>query len=198
MSSTNSLAISITHRELCIATAKRFNDKFALYEYKGTASKEEPDVLVFGFGQTILFEIKVSLADFNRDQKKDIRKKYLLTWHAHFLLKHFRESSEEYDKRVHRQYFRIQRDNPTLFYIQDDHLGNFRYYVCPDGLIPVEKLPEGWGLYYFKNGKFFLRKQSAQFRSNLRTENNLAIHALRRFASGDNTGILINTYGDKA
>jgi hypothetical protein len=191
MSSTRE--ITITHRELCIATAKRFNDKFSLYEYKGTASKEEPDVPVFSFGQTTLFEIKVSLADFNRDQKKDIRKKYLLTWHAEFLLKHFRERSEEYDKRVHRQYFRIQRDNPTLFYIQDDHLGNFRYYVCPDGLIPVEKLLEGWGLYYFKNGKFFLRKQSARFHSNLRTENNLAIHALRRYAGGDSTGILINT-----
>jgi hypothetical protein len=189
---------SISHKELCIATAKRFNDKFALYEYKGTVSKEEPDVLVFGFGYTSLFEIKVSLADFNKDQKKDVRKKYVLTWHADFIMKHILEKSEAYDKRVQRQYFRIRRDNPTLFYIQDNHLGNSRYYVCPDGLIPVEKLPEGWGLYYFKNGKFFLKKQSKLFRSNLRTENSLAIHALRRYASGDSTGILINTYGDKA
>jgi hypothetical protein len=186
---------SISHKELCIATAKHFNDKFALYEYKGTASKEEPDVLVFGFGYTILFEIKVSLADFNKDQKKDARKKYVLTWHADFLLRQFREDPAEYDKRVQGQYFRIRRENPSLFYIQDDHLGNSRYYVCPDGLIPVEKLTDGWGLYYFRNGKFFLKKRSASFRSNLRTENALAIHALRRYASGDTTGILINTYG---
>jgi hypothetical protein len=190
--------INITHRELCIATAKRFNDKFALYEYKGTASREEPDVLVFGFGGTMLFEIKVSLADFNADKKKQVRKKYILRWHLDYLDRMFRENPANYDKRIHRQFFKLRRDHPSLFYIQNDRLGNRRYYVCPWGLIPVEKIPDGWGLYYFKNGKFFLKKESAQFRSNLRTENNLAIHALRRYASGDNTGILINTYGDKA
>ncbi len=67
---------TLTHRELCLAAAKRFNDKFALYEYKSTASNEEPDVLVFGFAGTTLFEIKTSLSDFNADQKKESRKKY--------------------------------------------------------------------------------------------------------------------------
>jgi hypothetical protein len=178
-----------------MATAKRFNDKFALYEYKGTASREEPDVLVFGFGYTKLFEIKTSLGDFKKDQKKAVRKKYKLGWRFDFLERRFHEKPEDYEERVRRQYFRIRRENPSLFYIQDDHLGNQRYYVCPDELIPVEKLPEGWGLYYFKKGKFYLKKESGYFRSNLRTENSLAIHALRRYASGDSNGIMINTYG---
>jgi len=43
-----------------------------------------------------------------------------------------------------------------------------------------------------------MKKESGKFRSNLRTENDLAIHALRRYASGDTTGIAVNTYGVKA
>ncbi len=184
---------TITHKDLCIATAKRFNKKFALYEYKSTASDEEPDVLVFDMGGTVLFEIKVSLADFKKDQKKDARKKYKLDWHISFW--HERYTSKEMRPEVSRQYCKIVREHPELVYVQNDHLGNRRYYVCPWGLIPVDMLPEGWGLLYYKNGKFFLKKESGKFRSNLRVENNLAIHALRRFASGDSTGILINTYG---
>ena len=188
---------TITHKDLCIATAKRFNKKFALYEYKSTASDEEPDVLVFDMGGTVLFEIKVSLADFKKDQKKDARKKYKMNWHIEFW--HQRYIEDKMNPQVKRQYCRMVKEHPELIYIENKHLGNKRYYVCPWGLIPVEKLPEGWGLLYYKKGKFFLKKESAKFRSNLRTENNLAIHALRRFASGDSTGILVNTYagGDK-
>lgn len=186
----------ITHRDLCMATAKRFNKKFALYEYKSTASREEPDVLVFDFGYTILFEIKISLADFRADQKKDVRKKYRLDWHIEFW--HKRYMDNEMKPEIKRQYCRLVREHPELIYIQNNHLGNRRYYVCPWGLIPVDAVPEGWGLLYYKNGKFFLKKESAKFRSNLKTENDLVIHALRRYASGDNTGILVNTYGDKA
>jgi len=183
---------TITHKDLCIATAKRFNKKFALYEYKSTASDEEPDVLVFDMGGTVLFEIKVSLADFKKDQKKDARKKYKMNWHIEFW--HQRYIEDKMNPQVKRQYCRMVKEHPELIYIENKHLGNKRYYVCPWGLIPVEKLPEGWGLLYYKKGKFFLKKESAKFRSNLRTENNLAIHALRRFASGDSTGIMVNTY----
>jgi hypothetical protein len=75
-------------------------------------------------------------------------------------------------------------------------LGNHRYFVCPDGIIPVEKLPEGFGLYYYKNGRFYLQKSSLNFRTNLNEENKLLVHAMRRFGSGDSTGILINAYGE--
>lgn len=31
-------------------------------------------------------------------------------------------------------------------------IGNYRYYLCPDGVISPDELPEGWGLLYW-NGK---------------------------------------------
>jgi len=182
----------ITHRELCMAVAKRFIKKVALYEYKSFASREEPDVLVFNEGNTILFEIKISIADFKKDQKKEARKKYIQHWSINALN---RWVDEKQDKRISRQWFKIKREHMDLVYIERNHLGNKRYYVCPWGLIKVEDLPEGWGLFYFKNGKFFLKKESAKWRSNLKIERELAVHALRRYASGDSTGIMVNTYG---
>lgn len=195
--------IKITHRELCVATAKRFNRKFALYEYKSTASAEEPDVLVFDFSKTVLFEIKMSLSDFRADQYKDCRKKWTLPYWARyldwqletkspFLLKMACEQAKKENKKAR---FEMVRGEPEIELIEREHLGNRRYFVCPWGIIPVESVPEGWGLLYYKNGKFFLKKESGRFRSNLRTEKNIVIHALRRYASGDSTGILINTYG---
>ena len=62
--------IKITHRELCIATAKKFNKILALYEYKSYASAEEPDVLIFDYNHTKLFEIKISMADFKRPEER--------------------------------------------------------------------------------------------------------------------------------
>lgn len=32
-------------------------------------------------------------------------------------------------------------------------LGNFRYYLCPEGVIKPEELPEGWGLLYWDGRK---------------------------------------------
>jgi hypothetical protein len=184
--------IKISHKDLCLAVAKRFNKKFALYEYKSFASAEEPDVLVFDTGGTVLFEIKVSLADFKKDQKKDARKKYTVPlWAYHLPIK------GAIDGKKYSEILKTQNGQIEVVFIEKTHLGNRRYYVCPWGLIPVEIVPEGWGLLYFKHGNFFLKKESAKFRSNLRTENNLAIHALRRYASGDSTGILVNTYGGK-
>jgi len=191
------LKTQITHSDLCLAVAKRFNKKFALYEYKSTASSEEPDVLVFDMGGTVLFEIKTSLGDFKKDQKKEARKKYVPHYYIQVIHNRVLEWEKEGDKKPAREFFKLKDECPEVFYVQNDHLGNRRYYVCPWGLIPIEILPEGWGLLYYKNGKFFLKKESAKFRSNLRTENNLIIHALRRYASGDSTGILVNTYGDK-
>jgi hypothetical protein len=186
--------IIISHTDLCIATAKRFNDKLAIYEYKSSVSREEPDVLVFGFNHTILFEIKTSMADFKKDQYKEARKKIRLHWNVSRIPEWV---IEKQDRRISRQWFQITRERPELIYVEPKHLGNQRYYVCPWGVIPVEEIPEGWGLYYYRNGKFFCKKYSNKFRSNYRKEIDLALHAMRRFASGDNTGILINTYGGK-
>jgi hypothetical protein len=186
---------AITHAALCLAVAKRYNKKFALYEYKSSVSDEEADVLVFDHGETSLYEIKVSLADFRKDMKKAARKKYVMHYHIHLIRDRVYEWEKEGNKRPAREFFKLKNEFTELFYIQNDHLGNSRYYVCPWGLIHIDLVPEGWGLIYYKKGKFYQQKGSGKFRSNLRTENNLAIHALRRYASGDSTGIMINTYG---
>ena len=34
-----------------------------------------------------------------------------------------------------------------------NQLGNFRYYLCPEGVIKPEELPEGWGLLYWDGKK---------------------------------------------
>ena len=34
-----------------------------------------------------------------------------------------------------------------------NHLGDWRFYLVPDGMILLDELPEGWGLLYAKSGK---------------------------------------------
>lgn len=181
----------MTHAELCLKTAERFVDKVALYEYKSFASSEEPDVLVFGYSGTTLYEIKMTRSDFIADRKKKCRCKYSARWWDH--VERF-----EKDKILKRATIRIYQAFPELYLKQEPHLGNLRYFVCEHGLIQPEELPEGWGLYWYKGGKFYQKKVSEKFRSNLKTENHLAIHALRRFASGDKTGILVDSYNGVA
>ena len=182
----------ITHRELCMAVAKRYNKKIALYEYKSFAYNEEPDVLVLDHGESFLFEIKISRSDFRRDQYKDCRKKYRVPhWAYHLPIKNALDGKMYQDKIT----IETTKGHIQINLLEKEHLGNYRYFVCPDGIIPIEEVPEGWGLLYYKHGKFYRKKESGKFRSNLRAENNLIIHALRRYASGDSTGILVNTYG---
>jgi hypothetical protein len=175
----------MTHADLCIATATRFvkDGRLALYEYKSTASAEEPDVLVFNTNGTVLYEIKMSRADFLADRKKECRKKYILPYGVEYA----RKKNEQ-------EYLKFHRYHPEEFLKQAPHLGNERYFVCPHGMIQTEELYEGWGLCWYKDGKFYCKKTSAKFRSDLRRENNLLTHGFRRFASGDHTGILVNTY----
>jgi hypothetical protein len=191
---------NITHKELCIATAKRFIKKVALYDYHCASIIEHPDVLILDGYCSTLFEIKVSLSDFHADKYKACRKKYRFPmWmdgHNH-LLDDKSCVIEKPTKKKSMAWLKMVFGTPEVELLEKEHLGNFRYFVSPAGIIPVEKLPEGWGLYYYKNGKFFLKKKSGKFRPNMRRENILVAHALRRFASGDSTGILVNTYGDK-
>jgi hypothetical protein len=51
--------------------------------------------------------------------------------------------------------------------------------------------------YNGSRGRFLKKKSSHIFRPNIRKELEILTHAMRRYASGDNTGILINTYGEK-
>jgi hypothetical protein len=168
----------VTHKELCIATAKRFINQVALIEYKSSASAEEPDVLVYGYQNTILYEIKMSRSDFLADQKKECRKKGTMhyTWQL--------EKMAENDPVVKRAYIRWQNYWPEVFIKQAPHLGSKRYYVCEWGLIKPEEIPEHWGLYWYRSGKFYIKKESSKFRVNMKDERDLLIHALRRWANG--------------
>ena len=178
----------ITHTDLCIATAKRFISRIALYEYKSFIYNEQPDVLVYGEDNTALFEIKMSLSDFNADKYKDCRIKYRA---PHWINHYFMPEKDGYSKK---KLVKLEKGDVEINYIEREHLGNYRYFVCPAGIIPVEKVPEGWGLYYYKNGKFYKKKKSGYFRSNLKKENALIVHALRGYASGNVKGIMVNTY----
>jgi hypothetical protein len=182
----------MTHSELCLETAKHFTKetcKLSLYEYKSFVSQEEPDVLCFYLDHSSLYEIKMSRADFLADQKKECRKKYIVN-------NGYTAEINNNDAAIRRAYVRFYQYFPELIYIEKTHLGNYRYYVCPKDMVKPEEIPEGWGLYWYdeKKKRFTLKKESGKFRTNMKTERELVIHAMRRYASNDNTGILINTY----
>lgn len=46
--------------------------------------------------------------------------------------------------------------------IADKCLGNFRYYLCPAGVIAINELPDKWGLLEF-DGKNIIKKKSATY-----------------------------------
>ncbi|MBU1080884.1 MAG: adenylosuccinate synthase [Spirochaetes bacterium] len=178
----------MTHPELCRVTAERFIKKawLALYEYQSYASGEFPDVLTFSSGGTVLYEIKMSRADFLADAKKDARQK----WKP----KGYIRNIPDWDTRKDTLLWINQ--NPEIYYIQKPHLGAYRYFVCETDLIKPDELPEGWGLYWYRVGKFTLKRASQKWRPDVHTERDLAAHAFRRYASGNSTGILVNTYGE--
>jgi len=166
----------ITHYDLCQKTAewamKKFLGDLCIYEYQSYASAEHPDVLLFKAEKTKLFEVKVSLADFKKDPKKEARTIWKTPWYWS------RSTSED------KLQFKLRA--PELYYREAPHLGVLRYYVCPAGLIQPEDLPTGWGLYWVKNGKFFKKHSSARWRRDLHTELALAVHASRKYVNTSN------------
>ena len=176
----------MTHADLCKATAERFarDSWLALWEYQSFASGEFPDVLLFGNGSTTLFEIKMSRADFLADAKKEARRKWKPRGYVRY----------ETDWQTQKPLLLWIAQSPELYYIQAPHLGARRFFVCEAGLIKPEELPAGWGLYWFKDGRFFKKRDSGKFRPDVHTERNIVAHAFRRYASGDPTGIIVNTY----
>lgn len=46
--------------------------------------------------------------------------------------------------------------------IAEKCLGNFRYYLCPTGVIAINELPDKWGLLEF-DGKNIIKKKSATY-----------------------------------
>lgn len=180
----------MSHFDLCHAIAEKVGVGkgkawVTLYEYQGYATDEFPDVLAFSGGETILYEIKTSRSDFLADAKKEARKKWRpkVSWWF----------TGAMSKRVEGY---MKAEVPELYYIQAPHLGSYRFFVCEPGIIEVKDLPEGWGLCWFKGGRMYSKAPSKRWRPNLHMERNILAHAFRRYASGDRTGILVNTYAE--
>lgn len=207
----------MTHTELCKATAEWAitppgADWLALYEYQSFASTEFPDVLTYYNNRTTLYEIKISRSDFIADPKKESRelRGYYRTYsgirtHTVELYKEARrkEKALYIDKRCARKLESIEAYhqiwcNQDKTYKQWPHLGQLRYYVCVEGLIDKSELPNGWGLIYFKEPNKFKRiVESGQFRADMNTERAIIAHALRGYASGNKSNILVRTYDYK-
>jgi hypothetical protein len=174
----------VTHFELCELTAKRFlkDSKVVLFEYQSIATMEYPDVLCFG-NTTVLFEIKVDYQDFKKDDKKECRSKYEIKYFPHF--SNLPKKFEKINWKAH---------GMEEFIKEAPHLGRYRYYVCPAGLILPHEVRNGWGLYWYQNNKFYLKKDSKRFRNNMHGEMRLLSHAFRKYASGCGDNILVKEY----
>jgi hypothetical protein len=40
------------------------------------------------------------------------------------------------------------------------HFGDYRYFVCFGDFIKAQEVPEGWGLYHYKNNRFYKIKEA--------------------------------------
>lgn len=157
----------------------------ALWEYQSFASQEYPDVLAFKDSDSTLYEIKMSRSDFLNDQKKEVRQKW-------------KPKTSWWGRRGnYRQEAVLQAERPELFYVQFPHLGAHRYYVCLEGVIKVDELPEGWGLYYYKSGKMYKKRESKKFRRDLFQENAILAHALRAYVNGVTKRVVVRKYEKK-
>jgi len=197
----------VTHPELCELTArwaiKKKRAKVVLWEYQNLITGEFPDVLTFGSFDTTLYEIKMSRADFLADAKKDSRVRYRIKHYESLHMQTERIRDDEnggylrIGKREVLKLKSIQRSTwPELqaFRSERPHLGAHRYFVCMDGLILKNEVYHGWGLIYFKEGKFRVVQQSQRFRANVHAERNLAAHALYLYAGGVTQNIIVKAF----
>lgn len=193
----------MTHSELCLETARWAVKKgrLALWEYQSTASPEFPDVLLFKSCDTVLYEIKMSRADFFADAKKEARSKWKVGgwWQIESDFGHGEKKGVNgpWDRIIRKRWISWKSYRPEEFRIQAPHLGSKRFFVCPDGIIMPDEVPAGWGLIWFKDGKFRQKKDSAKFRANVRDERDLVAHAIQRMASGSDNGIVVRLYDGK-
>lgn len=204
----------MTHNELCRKTAEWVirppsADWLALYEYQSYATQEFPDVLSYSASGTRLYEIKMSHSDFLADAKKESRISWIPPVYAWANLHKQIEDIKTWQKKRSKALYVDKNFSHVLTgldirygniggwrksYIQVPHLGGQRFFVCATGTISENELPEGWGLIYFDGKKFKEIRKSGPWKADVRAERDLMAHALRRFASGDQTGILVHTY----
>ena len=158
---------------------------------------------------TILYEVKVSRSDFLADRKKAARVK----WHypVHW---HLKEQKDEIGERIRTGKYRVVKESiwqlnriwidedyynwerASKFRVEKPHLGGQRFYVVPWGLVKPEEVPEGWGLYWYResDGRFFKKKSSEKFRPNVKLERDILTHAMRRMVNLGPKGIVVRPY----
>jgi len=61
-----------------------------------------------------------------------------------------------------------------------DGMGEFRYYFCPDGIIPVRELPKNWGLLYYDNKRVTIIKKAEWQNANLKGERSILLSFFNR------------------
>jgi hypothetical protein len=81
----------------------------------------------------------------------------------------------------------------------EEGLGDYRYYLTPQGLISVDELPEGWGLLECSGKRIRIVKQGSRFdEKNNRAETNILLSVLRRVEiGGRHTSIRVYQYETK-
>ena len=178
----------ISHYDLCRATAERYfkalRADVALWEYKTMMISEEPDVLIYKASVTTLYEIKVSRSDFLADKKKECRVKYKSLVHTWI-----RSSEIPGVKKLESKHY-----PSTRFMVEAPHIGEKRYYVCPAGMIDAKEVPQNWGLIWYKNGRFSVKKSSEKHRHNIHWEMSLLSHAFRKKTGPDECNVIVNSF----
>ena len=61
-------------------------------------------------------------------------------------------------------------------------MGEFRYYMAPKGLIPLDEIPKNWGLLEVSKDRVYITKEATSIKRGimtLRKENQLMVNALR-------------------
>ena len=66
------------------------------------------------------------------------------------------------------------RINPNL------GVGNFRYYLVPEGLIKENELPDNWGMLCYSNSGIEIRRAANKVKSNLDCERTILLSLMRR------------------
>lgn len=76
----------------------------------------------------------------------------------------------------------FKKDEKKIFREYPDMgMGEFRYYICPTGLIKVKELPRLWGLlYYSKERGIEMIEKAERQQANLQSERTLLLSLLRR------------------
>jgi hypothetical protein len=73
-------------------------------------------------------------------------------------------------------------------------LGNYRYYLCPEGLIAEDELPDGWGLLYATEKGTRWVRAADRVDANREAEARILMSLLRRVAPSKMRGVNIKVY----